>query len=193
MVDGLLLVSLSELIKPLILSHPWAYCHRFHDICCRTFDVLRLIYPPTVTALSAETGELLTTQNIPSSTENGSDDFFTPTSDHPRLVWIEKGIVKSVALTPKLMNKPQSLRGSADTKVLAIGLSEYGLFVFKKMCQRRCPCGTKTPSMNTTWVASGRNAVLPETWCCCLSMLTRYQFKPIKVKFGHTLIFSCPV
>ena len=42
LVDGFLLISLSELIKPLVLSHPWAYCHRFHDIYCRTFDVLRM-------------------------------------------------------------------------------------------------------------------------------------------------------
>ena len=91
-------------------------------------------YTLHVTALSAETGELLTTQNIPSNIENGSDDFFklsSPTSDHPRLVWIEKGVVRSVVLIPKLTNKPQSLRGSAHTKILDVGLSEYGLFVVK--------------------------------------------------------------
>ena len=92
-------------------------------------------YTLHVTALSAETGELLTTQNIPSSIENAPDDFFalsSPTSEDPRLVWIERGVVKSMALTQKLTNKPQSLRGSANTKILDVGLSEHGLFVVKR-------------------------------------------------------------
>jgi outer membrane protein assembly factor BamB len=92
-------------------------------------------YTLHVTALSAETGELLTTQNIPSNIQNGSDDFlmlFPPTSEDPRLVWIEKGVVRSVALTPKLTSKPQSLRGSANTKILDVGLSEHGMFIVKK-------------------------------------------------------------
>ena len=92
-------------------------------------------YTLHVTTLSAATGELLTTRNIPSSIENGSDDFFTlspSTSEGPRLVWIEKGIVKSVALTPKLTSKPQSLKGSTNARIVDIGLSEYGLFVTRK-------------------------------------------------------------
>lgn len=92
-------------------------------------------YTLHVTALSAETGELLTTRNIPSSIQDGSDDFFTlfpPTAEDPRLVWIEKGVVRSVALTPKLANKPQSVKGSTNAKIIDVGLSEYGLFVVKK-------------------------------------------------------------
>ena len=88
-----------------------------------------------MTALSADTGELLTTQHIPSSIANGPDDFFTlssPTSEDPRLVWIEKGVVRSVALTPKLTSKPQSLKGSANTKILDVGLPEHGMFVVKR-------------------------------------------------------------
>ena len=147
-------------------------------------------YTLHVTALFAETGERLTTQNIPSSTENGSDYFFAPTSDHHRLVWIEEGTVKSVALTPKFMNKPQGLRGSADTKVLVIGLSEYGLFVFKRMCQRRCSCWTKTPSMNTTWVAVEMQHALKHdiVLCRCSPDIPR-SIQTNKVDSGHTLIF----
>jgi len=92
-------------------------------------------YTLHVTALSAETGELLTTRNIPSSIENGSGDFFTlspSTSEDPRLVWIEKGVVKSVALTPKITSKPQSLKGSTNARIVDVGLSEYGLFVVRK-------------------------------------------------------------
>ena len=92
-------------------------------------------YTLHVTALSAETGDLLTAQNIPSSIENGPDDFFAlppSTSEDPRLVWVEKGVVKSIALTPKLAKKPQSLRGSTNTKILDVGLSEQGLFVVKR-------------------------------------------------------------
>ena len=92
-------------------------------------------YTLHVTALSVETGELSTTRNIPSSIENGPDDFLSlspATSEDPRLVWIEKGVVKSVALTPKLANKPQSLKGSTNAKIADVGLSEYGLFVVRK-------------------------------------------------------------
>lgn len=92
-------------------------------------------YTLHVTTLSAEAGELLTTRNIPSSIQDGSDDFFAlfpPTAEDPCLVWIEKGAVKSVALTPKLANKPQSVKGSKNAKIVDVGLSEYGLFVVKK-------------------------------------------------------------
>ena len=77
----------------------------------------------------------MTTQNIPSSIANGSEDFFTlspPTSEGPHLVWIEKGIVKSVVLTPKLTNKYRSLKGSSNTRITDVGLSEHGLFVARK-------------------------------------------------------------
>ena len=40
--------------------------------------------------------------------------------------------MKSVALTPKLTNKPQSLKGSANAKIIDVGLSEYGLFVVRR-------------------------------------------------------------
>lgn len=88
-----------------------------------------------VTALSAATGELLTTQHIHSNIENGPNDFFTlspSNSEDPRLIWIEKGVVRSVALTPKLANKPQSLRGSSNTQILDVGLSEHGIFIVRK-------------------------------------------------------------
>lgn len=77
----------------------------------------------------------MTTKNIPSGIQDGSDDFFAlfpPTAEDPYLVWIEKGVVKSVALTPKLANKPQSVKGSTNAKIVDVGLSEYGLFVVKK-------------------------------------------------------------
>lgn len=92
-------------------------------------------YTLHLTALSTETGELLTTHDVPSNIENGLDDFFalsSSTSEDPRLVWIEKGVVRSLTLTQKLTNKPQSLRGSANTKILDVGLSEYGMFVVKR-------------------------------------------------------------
>jgi len=40
--------------------------------------------------------------------------------------------VKSVALTPKLTNKPQGLKGSTNARIVDVGLSEYGLFVVRK-------------------------------------------------------------
>jgi len=40
--------------------------------------------------------------------------------------------VKSVALTPKLTRKPQSLKGSTNARIVDVGLLEYGLFVVRK-------------------------------------------------------------
>ena len=40
--------------------------------------------------------------------------------------------MRSVALTPKLTSKPQSLKGSANTKILDVGLPEHGMFVVKR-------------------------------------------------------------
>lgn len=92
-------------------------------------------YTLHATALSAETGELLTTHNIHSSIENGSEDFLTlspPTSEDPHLVWVEKGVVKSVTLTPKLANKPRSLKGYSAARIADVGLLEHGIFVARK-------------------------------------------------------------
>jgi hypothetical protein len=47
-------------------------------------------------------------------------------------VWVEKGVVKSVALTPKLTGKPRSLKVSPNARITDVGLSEYGLFVVRK-------------------------------------------------------------
>ena len=69
-------------------------------------------YTLHVTALSVETGELLTMQNIPSS--------------------IEEDVVKFVTLTPKLANKPQGLKGSINAGIVDVGLSGHGLFVVRK-------------------------------------------------------------
>ena len=95
----------------------------------------RSLHTPSTSQHSMETGELLTTRNIPSSIENGPNDFFAlspSTSEDPRLVWIEKGVVKFVTLTPKLGNKPQGLKGSANARIIDVGLSEHWLFVVRK-------------------------------------------------------------
>ena len=77
----------------------------------------------------------MTTHHIHSSIANGSEDFFTlspPSSEDPHLVWIEKGVVKSLALTQKLTNKPRSLKNTPSARITDVGLSEHGLFLSRK-------------------------------------------------------------
>ena len=79
-----------------------------------------------------------------------------------------------MALTPKLMNKPQSLRGSADTKVLVIGLSEYELFVVQKKDMSATVFMLDQNTIDEYNVGSGRNAARPEHGVVFMAMLTRY-------------------
>jgi hypothetical protein len=83
-------------------------------------------------------GEHLTSAEIPSSVQNGFADFITLSnhvsgfSEDPRLVWIEKGAIKSVALNTDLSAKPVSLKGTAYAGLLGVGLNERGYFVALK-------------------------------------------------------------
>ena len=47
-------------------------------------------------------------------------------------MWIEKGAIKSVALTPELTSKPTPLKGTGYAGLLGVGLNERGYFVALK-------------------------------------------------------------
>jgi hypothetical protein len=92
-------------------------------------------YTLHVTAVSSSTGEELSTANVRSSIDNGPRDFFTLTTnveENPHLVWLEHGVVKHVALIPKLPSKPTSLSGPDYDQIINLGLGEKGFFVARK-------------------------------------------------------------
>ena len=94
-------------------------------------------YTIHITALSANTGELLFTGHIPSNIANGMTDVFEIRDVRddqvpPRIVWIEGSSVRYLSLTPELKEKPMALKGKVVKSILDIGLSEYGQFVALK-------------------------------------------------------------
>jgi hypothetical protein len=92
-------------------------------------------YTLHVAAISAATGELLTSTNLPSNIANGPEDFLfltKATEENPHLIWLERGVVKYVSLTPKLGSKPSSIPGSDYEQILDVGLCDKGFFVARK-------------------------------------------------------------
>ena len=88
-----------------------------------------------VTALSSESGEPIASINIPSDIANGPGDFFSLTQgvmQNPHLVWLDKRVIKHVALTPKLTNKPNSISGATYVHITNLGLCDKGYFVARK-------------------------------------------------------------
>ncbi|KAI0292365.1 hypothetical protein B0F90DRAFT_1770565 [Multifurca ochricompacta] len=88
-----------------------------------------------ITSLSTSTGELITSVNVSSSLE-GPFGILTLSSDtttlNPRVVWLESGTVRSVALVPNLTEKPTSLKDSTYSRIIDIGLQNKGHFVALK-------------------------------------------------------------
>ncbi|KAI9451269.1 DUF1620-domain-containing protein [Lactarius psammicola] len=86
-----------------------------------------------VSSLSTSTGQQVASTNTPLSVAVGSSDVLTLSFDAatliPRVVWLEAGTIRSVALVPDLTEKPTSVMGSAYTKIFDIGLQNKGYFV----------------------------------------------------------------
>lgn len=111
-------------------------------------------YTLHVTAISSTTGELLQSVHLPSSLGNSPADYFplaSPGEDSSQLVWLEKGVVKHVALTPKLAAKPTSISGSKYERIIDLGLGDKGFFVARK-------------SDGSAYVYKLENAKLQRTW-----------------------------
>jgi ER membrane protein complex subunit 1 len=89
-----------------------------------------------VTTLSVSTGELLASVDVLTSIAEGPSGVLTLSSDtttlDPRVVWLEAGTICSLALVPNLTEKPTSVKGSAYSKIIDIGLPGKGHFVALK-------------------------------------------------------------
>ena len=75
--------------------------------------------------------------DIPSSIEHGPDSIIllsdvTGGSKTARVVWLEAGQIKSVALTPGLKDRPSSTKGAVYRSLVSVGLGERGMFVALK-------------------------------------------------------------
>ncbi|KAI0920704.1 hypothetical protein AcV5_010378 [Taiwanofungus camphoratus] len=99
-------------------------------------------YTLHITSLSSTTGELIASAHIPSSIHNGLTDFLLlgntkqPLWNH-RVVWLEEGAVKSVALTPELKEKTTAMKGAVFKRIVDVGLRDHGLFVAQKVDNTR--------------------------------------------------------
>ena len=83
-----------------------------------------------VSSLSASTGELVASTNIPLSVAVGPSDVLALSSDTaPRLVWLDFIRIRAIALVPELKEEPTSVKGPAYTRIIDIGLQSKGYFV----------------------------------------------------------------
>ncbi|EMD34983.1 hypothetical protein CERSUDRAFT_116509 [Gelatoporia subvermispora B] len=94
-------------------------------------------YTLHISVISPETGELLTSANLPSSISDGMNDVILlndarDTSLGPRIVWLEGGAVRSIALSPELKGSASSTKGNIYKGILDIGLNEHGQIVAQK-------------------------------------------------------------
>lgn len=86
-------------------------------------------YTLHVTSLVPETGELITSANIPSSIKDPMSDFFVLSggiSDNNRIVWLEQGSLKHVPLVPKLNSKSVPVKNAEFQHLVDIGLTDNG-------------------------------------------------------------------
>lgn len=91
-------------------------------------------YTLHVVALSSSTGKVLSTHSISSSIHNGLTDFLvlsdsSSQTSMPHIVWIEHDTLKFIPLSPKLSDKPKSIKDGVYKSILNVGLNERGHFV----------------------------------------------------------------
>ncbi|KAI5117724.1 hypothetical protein M0805_006209 [Coniferiporia weirii] len=91
-------------------------------------------YSLHITAISAESGEVVANAHVPSAIHNGLTDFLllsdkADDDSTPCVVWFEQGQMKFNMLTPTLDEKPKLMKGATFKGILNIGLNERGNFV----------------------------------------------------------------
>ncbi|KAJ3553144.1 hypothetical protein NM688_g3770 [Phlebia brevispora] len=101
-------------------------------------------YTLHVTALSPEDGAVLAEADVKSSiigtgpasflvlNRKGKDEEIKDEDDATRVVWLEGGVIRSIALTPELKDKPVPVKGAVYEKIIDAGLCEHGMFVALK-------------------------------------------------------------
>jgi hypothetical protein len=76
-----------------------------------------------ITSLSASTGEVLASSELPSSIHSPAVDLFAFAKEAPVVAWLEQGKVKSLALTPNLKDKKAQVSSSGPFEELVdVGL-----------------------------------------------------------------------
>jgi len=83
-------------------------------------------YTLHVTILNSSTAEVLRSSDIPANildpwTESAV--ITHPSFAHPVAAWLEKGILRYVALTPTLRERPKSARGSGYTQIRDVSVN----------------------------------------------------------------------
>lgn len=136
---------------------PFCCTHNYNDLSSSLVIYSKLVSTPTtiyaiglakslksytlhVTTLSASTGELITSIDIPSSITSGPSSVLPMSilqsqSEHqlaPRIAWIEEGTLRSVQLSPELKDRPAVVKGATYRDIINIGLAEHGIFVAVK-------------------------------------------------------------
>lgn len=90
-------------------------------------------YKLHVAVLSASTGELTQSSDIPSSITAGLNDLMVVRrADEVLVVWLEQGSLKYLTLSPNLQSSSTAAKGSAFKRIVDVGLSEYGQFLAVK-------------------------------------------------------------
>ncbi|KAF8872794.1 hypothetical protein CPB84DRAFT_1854287 [Gymnopilus junonius] len=86
-------------------------------------------YTIHVTSISPTTGEVIHSANIPSRVEDPFTEFTIltrPELTKPIVLWLEKGTIGHVALTPTLKEKPRPIQGDVYSQFLDVGLTNHG-------------------------------------------------------------------
>lgn len=111
-----------------------------------------------VTALSVESGQILSTANIPSNLPEGPASVITLSrSTAARLAWLEQGSLKSVSLSPTLKDKPTTIKGASYRQLQDIGLSSSGYLIAVKYDGTGCAFRLEEEgsALNRVWEFDG--------------------------------------
>lgn len=113
-------------------------------------------YTIHVTSLSAETGQVISSVNVPSSIANFVADVVTlsrTASASPRIAWLEQHTIRSVLLTPKLNEKPSSASKAEYAQLLDVGISGHGQLVAIRQdgSARVMKLVDKSPGIQAVW------------------------------------------
>lgn len=94
-------------------------------------------YTLHVTVLSPSDGSVLADAGVSSSIATGPESVLALSRSGEengvvRAVWLEGGVIRSVALTPEMKDKPVAVKGAVYQEVIDTGLSDHGIFVALK-------------------------------------------------------------
>ncbi|TFK65860.1 DUF1620-domain-containing protein [Pluteus cervinus] len=88
-------------------------------------------YSLQIVSLSPSSGESTASSGVSSKIQNPFKELLVLSDGEaaPRVVWLEKGVLRSIILLPDLKNKAQSTKGSSVKELVDVGLCGYGHFV----------------------------------------------------------------